>query len=115
MLGKYIEIDGVKYPNPTATSIAYENNEKINKSEAGTDLVTAVRLLKINITFTFQVSSFWKKKILTDCQKLGVLLNFGGNPYNGRLRCTADVLAPNSEDSSGTDGYWTLTVVFSER
>lgn len=115
MLGKYIKVDGLQYPNPTKTQIAYENNEKVNKSEAGTELVSAIRLQKLSITFTFQVSSQWRDKILRDCRKLNVALDFGGNEYIGRIRVTKNVLAKDSEYVSITEGFWTLTVVFTER
>lgn len=115
MLGKYITIDNLQYPNSVTTNIAYENNEKVNKSESGKDLVSSVRLLKHVITFTFQVSSYWRDLILTDCSKLSVTLKFGSKTLYGRLRVTADVLAPYSEECDNTDGYWTMTVVFTER
>lgn len=115
MLGKYIKVDNVTYPNPTSTNVSFENNEKVNKSEAGTDLVSAIRLQKLTIKFTFQVSSYWRDIIRTDSRKLNVALNFGGNVYNGRLRVSGEVLAKNSENVSSTDGFWTMTVSFVER
>lgn len=115
MLGKYIEVDGVTYPNATADNEAYENIEQVNKSEGGKDLTSTQRLGKLTLTFTFQVSSFWKNKIIADCKKLSVKLKYCGQMYEGRLRLTGGVLAPNSENCENTNGYWTLSVSFIER
>lgn len=114
-LGKYLEVDGVRYPNPTANNGAPLNIEKINTSESGKRLTSAQRLGQLSQTFTFQVSSYWRNKIIEDCKKLSVNVNYCGVDYEGTLRLTGDVLAPNSENSDNTNGYWTLTVVFIER
>mgnify|MGYP003311012749 CR=1 FL=1 len=115
MLGKYVKVDGVQYPNPTQTSESYANLENVNTSESGKDLASAQRLGKLTINFTFQLSSYWKERILADCRKLNVSLIYCGKTYQGRLRASGNALAKNSENSINTNGYWTLNIQFIER
>lgn len=112
MLGKYLKIDGLQYPNPISFSGTPEHKEKVNESEAGSDLVATKRLNKKNYAMTFQVSKYWYDRILADCSKLRVNAEIYGDQYVGRLRLATDTLEP---DSVNTNGYWTIAVNFIEK
>ena len=112
MLGKYLKVNGRQYPNPVEYVDNFENNETVNVSEAGTDLVASLRLLKLNATMTFQVSKRWMLIIKEDCSLLKSTIDIDGVTFDGRLRLTNATLEPDSEL---TEGYWTLSVTFIER
>lgn len=114
MLGKYIKVNGVSYPNPYKFKIGYSNNEVVNLSEAFTELVSVNRLLKFEADFTFQVTSNWMTKILSDCSEATVTLTVDSVDHVGRLRCKSCDLEQNSENVRGTDGLWTIKVSFTE-
>lgn len=115
MLGKYIKVDGVQYPNPITTKISFENNEQVNKSEAGTELVSAVRLQKFSVSMKFQFSSYWRDRLREDAKKLQVSFDFGGYVYQGRLRIKSEDLEKYSENVGVTDGFWNISATFTER
>lgn len=111
-LGKFIKINGIAMPNPTEYSEQFENLEKVNKSEAGTDLILVQRLMKFNATMTFQVSTMMKDKITQFCNLMTCDFYMNGTRYVGRLRLSGCNLEP---ESYNTDGYWTISVTFSEK
>lgn len=111
-LGKFIKINGTVMPNPTEYSEQFENLEKVNKSEAGTDLILVQRLMKLNVTMTFQVSRMMYDKIKQFCTLMTCDFYMDGTRYVGRLRLTGGNLEP---ESYNTDGYWTISVTFTEK
>ena len=113
MLGHaYITIGAVALPNPVEFSIEYENNETENKSEAGTALVSVTRLLRRNISFTCQVTSMWRDKILELAAQDSTTLLLLGTTYNGRLRLKTEALAKGSELCALSNGLWTMQLTF---
>lgn len=115
MLGKYLIINSVQYPNPISYSDNSVNCETVTTSEGNTDLTSVQRLLKFQCTMTFQLSSYWADKLDEDCKKLKSYVRVGKNVYEGRLRRTSRTLAQYSENSRNTDGYWNVSVTFIER
>lgn len=115
MLGKYLKVNGVQYPNPTDLQIKYKNNENVNLSEAYTELTSVNRLCKLELAMTFQLTSSRYASILADCKLPSVRLSLNGVNYVGRLRMASADLEENSETTQGTDGLWTVKVSFSER
>lgn len=114
-LGKYIEVDGVRYPNPINTSESFINTETINTSESGKELDSVQRLGQLVVTMNFQVSSRWLAHIKADCKKPHVIFKYCGIEYEGRLRASSNALAQYSENADNTAGYWTITATFTER
>lgn len=114
MLGRYLLINGVEFPNPVSFSENPQNMETVNMSEVSTELISVNRLLKYACTMSFQMSSFWKSKLVNECAKPIVKIKVDGVEHTGRLRLTGSTLAKNSEYSSETQGYWVLNVTFNE-
>lgn len=114
MLGKYLNVNGVSYPNPVKFSPTYKNNEAVNLSEVYTELVSVNRLAKYGFNATFQLTSMWRDKILADCEKPLSVVVVDGRSYRGRLRVSGGDLEENSETTAGTRGLWTLKVNFTE-
>lgn len=114
MLGKYLNVNTVQYPNPVKFSPSYKNNEAVNLSEVYTELVSVNRLAKYGFSASFQVSSMWRDKILNDCEKPLSTVVVDGKSYRGRLRITGGDLEENSETTQGTRGLWTIKVNFTE-
>lgn len=113
MLGHgYITIGTNTLPNPVDFAIDYENLETENKSEAGTALVSVTRLLRRNISFTCQVTSIWRDKLLTLAAQDATTLTLLGVEYSGRLRLKSDALAQGSELCGLSDGLWTMQFTF---
>ena len=99
MLGTdFIKIQGVRIPTPATYTGNYTNIEEINESEAGTERVIVTRLLKRGYSFTFQVTEYWRNKLLTYGAMTQVSLQIGSeNSMTGRFRITNDHLEKNSE------------------
>lgn len=115
MLGyKYITLDGVKIPNPSSLTENYENIEDTGISEAGTDLVAVTRLQKCSWSLTFDCSSFWLAKYKNITKKNTVPMIYKGETFTVRARITSAALVPNSEHSTQSDGYYTVTMEITE-
>lgn len=114
MLGQYLKIDGVQYPNPKKPKSKYSDVKNQNVSEAGDDLYSIVRRQKLTVDYTFQVTSTWREKILEDGKKNEVTLEIAGKEYRGLLTVLDDELLPGSEYLRRTEGLWTVKVRFAE-
>ena len=115
MLGKkYITINGESIPNPTSFSEDEQTIENVFQSEAGTDLSTVVRTGKKTAKVTFQVSSFWLAKLRTYSRTASATISINGSSMTARIRNFKASLLPNSENVSGTDGLWTVSMDFIE-
>ncbi|MCQ2369394.1 MAG: hypothetical protein MJ007_02825 [Paludibacteraceae bacterium] len=114
MLGKYLTVNGVQYPNPAKFSLSIKNNEAVNLSEVYTELVSVNRLYKFGFTATMQVTSYWRDKIIADCKKPLSVVTVDGETYTGRLRASGLDLEENSENTKGTRGLWTFKLTFTE-
>lgn len=115
MLGKnYIKLNGISIPNPISNSIAYENVETVNKSEAGTDLVNVSLLGKRSWSLSCNCSSHWKK-IYEDIGKLTqTTMELEGEEIIVRVRIESADLIQNSALVPNTDGLYTINMTISE-
>lgn len=115
MLGRgYITIGTTRLPNPVNFSIDYDNNETQGVSEAGTLLTSVTRLLRRNISFTCQVTSFWRDKIKALAAEDSTTITLMGETINGRLRLKGENLAEHSEFVAFSNGLWTMQLTFIE-
>lgn len=114
MIGHYITVNGVQYPNSKKPKFTPKNYEKITQSEAYTDLTSVGRLNKFDVSFTFQVTGKWKDRILNDCNKPVVNAVILNKPYRGRLRIKSYDLVEGSEFMTGVNGLWIVNVTFTE-
>lgn len=115
MLGdNYLAIDGIPVPNPVDFSKAHDDKERVNESEAGGDLVTSIRLGKLDLDLTFNCSSFWAKRLEEMTKRQTVGLTFEGVTKTGRLRLKKSALVENSERTQNTAGLWVVSVRFME-
>lgn len=116
MLGKYIKINGKQMPNPNTGSFSYKYNpsENVFYSEAGDELTEVVRLDRLSFKCTFNCSDRLKEELETLCKTASVSVSIdNGSPITGRLRLGGEIaLAPNSENTPGTSGLWTVPVAF---
>lgn len=111
MLGKkYIQIDGLRIPNPRAFSIGYENIETVNISEAGTELVQTTRLQKRTFSLELYSSSFWRNKYKEICKKQTSTLVLEDESILVRCRITGEQLLENSELVGNTNGLWIISL-----
>lgn len=98
MLGRdFIRINGVLIPTPASYSCNYDNIEEVNQSEAGTDRTIITRLQKKQYTLTFQVTEYWKQRLLSYGLQPTVSFRVGEETtLHGRFRVTGDTLVTNS-------------------
>lgn len=116
MLGyRFLKINGVSIPNPVSGfKVQFDEDETINLSEAGTELVRVRRLNKRVFSGTWNLSSFWLKKFEEWASEDSVTVTYQGQDYTCRLRGYAPQLANNSEHTSGTEGLWKLSPTMTE-
>ena len=115
MLGRYITIDSVQYPNPIPGSFAivYDVSENKFEMEDGSVASNIVRLNRPVWSASFNCTSTMKNAIVTDCMKSYVTAVVDGATMNGRLRLSGDItLVENTERVTGTDGLWIVPVKF---
>ena len=115
MLGKYIKIDSVQWPNPVPGSFAieYDASENTFEMEDGTVASNIVRLNRPVWGATFNCSSMMKSTIVTACQKTSVTAVVDNVEMKGRLRLSGEItLVENSERTIGTAGLWVVPVRF---
>jgi len=115
MLGKYIKINNQDMPNPVAGTfeMQYNPDENVFTNEAGGQMSNVRRLNRVSWSATFQCTSKTLDKILAYCAAPQVSATIHQTTYYGRLRLSGAVaLYENSEYTAGTDGLWTVPVVF---
>lgn len=101
-------------PNPIAITENFNNVENTAMSEGGMDLVNVIRLQKRSFDMTFQLSSSWLDTIKNFAMLSENRIQLRGETINVRTRINSAVLAPNSEYSSESDGYYTVALNFTE-
>ena len=115
MLGKdYIYINSTLIPAPASFTVNYDNIEDVNQSEVGTDRVAVTRLQKVALTMTFQVTEFWRQKLLVYGRDSQVSLKIGasGTAMFGRFRISSDYLQPYS--NMANQPCWTVHATFNQ-
>ena len=115
MLGKYIKINNTQMPNPVAGTFEYSlaADENVFTNEAGQQMSNIRRLDRLTWAGTFQCTGTMKDAILAYCKTSFVECTFEGITYRGRLRLSGAVaLYEWSEYTDGTNGLWTVPIVF---
>lgn len=113
MLGKYITINNNQMPNPISFEEALNPSENIYESEAGTQLSNIVRLDRYSFTATWNCTSRLRDTLKGYCITPSVDVTVDGVSYSGRMRLSGAIsLVENSENNTGTQGLWTVGVVF---
>lgn len=115
ILGKYIKIDDVTWPNPIPGSFAieYEALENIYETEDGGVSSNVIRLNRPIWGATFNCSSSMRDTIVAACQKTSVVAKIDDVRMEGRLRLSGEIsLVDNSERTPGTKGLWVVPVKF---
>ena len=111
MLGSnYMTINSLSIPNPQGLKIGYNNIEKTQQSEAGTDLAIVTRLKKRTFSFSAKCTSDWKSKFETICGLTQTTLVFNGESITVRARIDSANMEKYSEYADRTDGLWTLGI-----
>lgn len=115
-LGKFLKINDTDIPNPNAGTYkeAYEANETVYTSEAGTQFASVIRLNRLAWSGEFNVTSATKATLLSYAMSASVTCKIDGVSHSGRLRVGDISLYENSENNDGTQGLWTMTLTFEE-
>jgi hypothetical protein len=116
MLGKrFLMINGERIPNPVdGFGIDFDEDETVNLSEAGTELVRVRRLDKRTFKGTWHLTSFWLKKFETWCSSNTVTLTYKGQEYLCRMRGYSPQMVKNSEYTETSDGLWKISPTLTE-
>lgn len=115
MLGKnFIYINNTQIPTPASFTTNYDNIEEVNQTEGGTDKVAVTRLLKQSLSLTFQVTDFWKDKLLQYGGQTTVSLKVGssGTSMTGRFRISSAHMTPYSNLTQSA--CWTVNATFTQ-
>ena len=115
MLGRYIKVGDVFWPNPIPGSFAieYEASENVFETEDGGVVSNIIRLNRPVWGATFNCSSTMRDTIVAACQEPSVTVKIDGVQMSGRLRLSGEIsLVENSERTEGTSGLWVVPVRF---
>lgn len=114
MLGKYLKINGETMPNPVSFDDNFVADENVFKTESGKRKTNIIRLDRYTFTATFQCTSVLKDKLDTLCKTASVTVQVGtAAAVTGTLRrASGGSLVENSQNCQGTDGLWTVSVIF---
>lgn len=111
-----IQINSTNLPVPKTWNEIAEVMENVNTTEAGTDIVDIMRVDKLTVNASFDVSSSWLatfKGWANSTSKLTVkIYDSVSNAYVTRymrIRNFNQNLFENSDKNSGTVGLWTIT------
>lgn len=111
-----IQINSTDLPVPKTWNEIAEVMENVNTTEAGTDIVDIMRVDKLTVNASFDVSSSWLatfKGWANSTSKLTVkIYDSVSNAYVTRymrIRNFNQNLFENSDKNSGTVGLWTIT------
>ena len=115
MLGKrFLSINGTPIPTPENFKVSLEEDETVNLSEAGTELVRIRRLDKHVFQGTWHLTSYWLNKFEEWATEPVVIFGYQGQTYNVRMRGYAPQLVKNSEYVSTSEGLWNVSPTFTE-
>ena len=115
MLGKeFLKVDGVSLPTTSSFKYSFDEKETVNTSEAGTDIVSVIRLDKHIFEATWQLTSSWLDQFERFCKKKSVMLTYREKKYECRARGFSPELVEHSESIEGTDGLWKISITFTE-
>lgn len=117
MLGKFIIVDGIQWPNPVTGTYAPALNpsEKTYETESGKIGSNVIRLDRFSFDAQFNTSSHWRDIIMAKCKTASCTVTIEGVSYTGRMRLAGSLtMAPKTERTKGTNGLWTVPVRFEE-
>lgn len=114
MLGRdFIKINGVRVPTPASYTESFDNIEEINQSERGTDRTLVTRLQKVSINLSFDVTDYWKEKLLAYGKLPTCNLQVGSaSSMSGRFRVSNSPMVRNSNNATVT--LWTVNATFTQ-
>ena len=114
MLGRdFIKINGVSIPTPASYTENFDNIEETNQSERGTDRTLVTRLQKVSLNLTFDVTDFWKEKLLAYGKLSTCTLQVGtASAMSGRFRVSNAPMVKNSNNYQTT--LWTVNASFTQ-
>lgn len=111
-----IKINNTPIPVPIAWNETSEVVENVNTTEAGTDVIDVLRVDKLSVNASFNVSSTWLATFKgwgNSTSALSVsIYDAVSNAYasrNMRIRNFNYSLVQNSDRTSGTVGLWELS------
>lgn len=115
MLGNdYIVINGKGY-TPSSFTYSYEPEENINKSEAGTELVSITRLDKHVFNASWKgIDSILLDEIEGYCIMPTVELSYRENTYTCRARGFSSSLLGKSYKYKRSNGLWDISISLTE-
>lgn len=108
-----INFDGLALPNGDIKE-SYDNVEHIAQSEAGTDLGTVTRLMKLTLKLKIKCDGHLYSKIKQKAVLTSGRLQYRGLDTTARLRLESTAFEKYSELIDGADGLWTVSLVISE-
>lgn len=117
MLGNFITVDGVQWPNPVPGTYAPGLNpiENTYQTESGKLGSNIVRLTRFSFDAQFNTTSTWRDLIMAKCKTASCTVVIEGVSYTGRMRLSGSLtMVANSERTQGTNGLWTVPVRFEE-
>lgn len=115
MLGRFIKINGVQFPNPVTGTFAPALNpqENVYLTENGFQASNIIRLDRFSFDAQFNCSSNMRAKIEQIAKMASCTVEIDGEEYEGRLRLSGAItMVENSERVEGTQGLWVVPVKF---
>ena len=115
MLGKYIKINGVQFPNPVSGTYAPALNpeENVYTTEDGHQASNIIRLDRFSFDAQFNCSGVMRARLEAIAKTASCIVEAEGVEYEGRLRLSGSItLAKDSERTEGTQGLWVVPVKF---
>lgn len=112
-MARLVTFDGLALPNGEIVD-NYENIETIRKSEAGTDLGTVTRLLKLSVSMSIKCDGHTYESILKKAELTKGTLVYRGMTKTARLRLTGADFEKDSEQIEGAKGLWTIALSITE-
>lgn len=88
----------------------YENIENIQKSEAGTDVGTVTRLLKLSLNISTKCNGLQYEALKNKAQMLSGNLEYKGETKRARLRIGSANFEKYSDKIEGINGLWTVSL-----
>lgn len=117
MLGKYIKINGVQFPNPVSGTYAPGLNpeENIYTTEDGHQTSNIIRLDRFSFDAQFNCSGAMRARLEAIAKMDSCIVEAEGVEHEGRLRLSGSIsMVKDSERTPGTQGLWVVPVKFEE-
>lgn len=112
-MANLITFDGLSIPNGEIKE-EFTNIENVQRSEAGTDIGTVTRLLKLNLDIVSRLNGVQFEAIKEKASLTTGLLEYRGETKRARLRISNAKFERYSEEIEGIDGLWTISYSITE-